>query len=539
MNKLESQMHGASDLSIRDGVYYFRKRIPDDLKASYNNKNEIKFSLKTKNKKQAEILATAERHRLLKEFAAKRRILAEMAAAASGTPRTYTLVKSVDPAFIEYVCSTRLRATLEDDDEYRPLFGPDWRELVAPAAQDREFFPHLKKALANGDTEWIRPVLEGHLRLMNIQLDCDPNDYRTLAYRFLQTLVKEYEIMFSRDEGNAVETDAVAPTKSLAKATLTLQNLLTSWRDATTRPAKTVEAFTRAMSRFQTFLRGKSPELVTRKDVIDYRDYLLTGSKNIDKLSLKAVKGQIDFLKAIFRRAVANEQISNNPFHDIPFDKPKIESKSRIPFDPDDLKKIFSTPIYTEREFSMKAGGREASYWLPLLALYTGARLEELGQLRIVDVKEFPGLGWYLDINPEAGSVKTQSSDRHVPLHSRLVSLGFIEHVKIMRQSGSAKVFPMLKADKFGVTTASWSKWFGRHLRALGITDKRKVFHSFRHGFKDMARAVRIPEEIQDAITGHSNGSVGRSYGNQRYPIQPLFEAIEKLHFPTVEMQAR
>lgn len=238
MSKLESQMHGASDLSIRDGVYYFRKRIPDDLKASYNNKNEIKFSLKTKNKKQAEILATAERHRLLKEFAAKRKILAEMAAASSGTPRTYTLVKSVDPAFVEYVCSTRLRATLEDDDEYRPLFGPDWRELVAPAEQDREFFPHLKKALANGDTEWIRPVLEGHLRLMNIRLDCDLNDYRTLAHRFLQTLVKEYEIMFSRDEGNAVETDAVAPTKSLAKTALTLQDLLTSWRDATTRPAK-------------------------------------------------------------------------------------------------------------------------------------------------------------------------------------------------------------------------------------------------------------------------------------------------------------
>ena len=539
MSKLESDMRGASDLSIRDGVYYFRKRIPDDLKESYGNKDEIKFSLKTKNKKQAEILAAAERHQLLKEFQAKRKIRVDIAAAVSGTPRTCTVVKSVDPAFIEYVCSTRLRATLEVDDEYRPLFGPDWRELVAPAERDRDFFPHLKKALANGDTEWIRPVLEAHLYLIGVQLDCPPSDYRTLAYRFLQTLVKEYEFMFARDEGNAVETDVVAPTQSLARASLTLQDLLISWRDATTRPPKTVEAFTRAVTRFTAFLRGKSPELVIRKDVIAYRDYLLAGSKEVDKLSVKATKGQIDFLKAIFRRAVANEQISNNPFHDIPFDKPKIESKPRIPFDPADLKKIFSTPVYSDGALNMRAGGGEASYWLPLLALYTGARLEELGQLRVIDVKEYAGLGWYIDINPQAGSVKTQSSDRHVPLHSKLVSLGFVTHVEKMRQSGSEKVFPSLKPDKHGVMTASWSKWFGRHLRALGITDRRKVFHSFRHGFKDMARAVGIPEEIQDAITGHANGSVGRSYGNQRYPIQPLFEAIEKIHFPTVDVSVR
>jgi hypothetical protein len=124
MGMQESKMHGASDLLNRGGVYYFRKRIPDDLKASYGGKNEIKFSLKTKNRKQAEILATGERFRLLKEFSVKRKLQAEMAAAANGK-REYTVVKSVDQAFIEYVCTIRLRATLETDDEFRPLFGPE------------------------------------------------------------------------------------------------------------------------------------------------------------------------------------------------------------------------------------------------------------------------------------------------------------------------------------------------------------------------------------------------------------------------------
>jgi hypothetical protein len=65
-----------------------------------------------------------------------------------------------------------------------------------------------------------------------------------------------------------------------------------------------------------------------------------------------------------------------------------------------------------------------------------------------------------------------------------------------------------------------------------GITDSRKVFHSFRHGFKDGARAV-MPEEHHDAITGHSNGSVGRSYG-QGVPLRVLAESMAKVSFEGV-----
>ena len=51
----------------------------------------------------------------------------------------------------------------------------------------------------------------------------------------------------------------------------------------------------------------------------------------------------------------------------------------------------------------------EAAYWLPLLALYTGARLEELGQLRKKDIKESNGI-WYINITDEAegASLKTR-----------------------------------------------------------------------------------------------------------------------------------
>jgi integrase len=64
------------------------------------------------------------------------------------------------------------------------------------------------------------------------------------------------------------------------------------------------------------------------------------------------------------------------------------------------------------------------------------------------------------------------------------------------------------------------------HLRS-----KRKVVHSLRHTFKDACRKARIPESVHDALTGHSNGSVGRGYGSGE-PLDVLAEAIGKIAYP-------
>ena len=51
--------------------------------------------------------------------------------------------------------------------------------------------------------------------------------------------------------------------------------------------------------------------------------------------------------------------------------------------------------------------------------------------------------------------------------------------------------------------------------RSLGIDNKKSVFHSFRHGFKDALRAAGVNEDVNDALTGHSGGNaVARGYGS-------------------------
>jgi integrase len=157
----------------------------------------------------------------------------------------------------------------------------------------------------------------------------------------------------------------------------------------------------------------------------------------------------------------------------------------RLPYDADDLKKLFSREAVEARKES------RANYWLPYLALFTGARLEELGQLRTADVREEERVP-YLAIEGGNGKrIKTRSSRRRIPLHADLGRLGFLHFVAVQREAGHDRLFPQLKATRLGSLTAAWSKWWGRHARVeCGVSDPRKTFHSFRHLWKDAARAV-------------------------------------------------
>jgi hypothetical protein len=62
------------------------------------------------------------------------------------------------------------------------------------------------------------------------------------------------------------------------------------------------------------------------------------------------------------------------------------------------------------------------------------------------------------------------------------------------------------------------------------------VFHSFRHTFKDLCRRTGIDEAVHDALTGHTAPHAGRRYGNELYPLEPLFEAIEQFEIQGLDL---
>lgn len=260
-----------------------------------------------------------------------------------------------------------------------------------------------------------------------------------------------------------------------------------------------------------------------RRDIVGFRDYLLGSGQS----SVTATR-KVGMLKTLFVTAINYELLEHNPADNIRAQtKPQV--KQRVAFSLSDLKAIFQqSRIYADR-YLPKGAGREATYWLPLLALFTGARIEELAQLLIKDIRYVDGLGHYINITDEGENqkLKTTSSRRRVPVHPVLIACGFTDYVAA--GSKQRQLFPNLKPNPRGKFGGYFSNFFSGYLRNdVGITDTRKVFHSFRHTFKDICRKVGIEEAVHDALTGHGSQSVGRKYGNEQYPLEPLFEAMER-----------
>ena len=153
------------------------------------------------------------------------------------------------------------------------------------------------------------------------------------------------------------------------------------------------------------------------------------------------------------------------------------------------------------------------------------------------------GSSWFLSITEdidEGGletAIKTDASERLVPIHAKLIELGFIEYVqKLVNQTG--RVFPLLSEDIYGNLAAKWGEWFSVYLhKSCGIVDKRMTFHSFRHTFKDYARDARIEEGIQRQIMGHEGGDVADSYGSG-YSLHVLVAAMATYRVPGLAIPA-
>jgi integrase len=309
----------------------------------------------------------------------------------------------------------------------------------------------------------------------------------------------------------------------------TLSVLFDRWRSERTPPPKTWQEWTTARKRFEQVLGGDVPvRLITKAHVRAYKESLLRTPKrhgNSAVLSPASVTKGLGAIRSVLAWAVGQGYLDANPADGIRHAGARsAEQRSRrLPYDADDLKRIFGQ----KREPG-------ADTWLPLLGLWTGARLEELGGLRVEDIKEEGSVPYIFIRASDGRRLKNRGSERRVPLHSELVRAGFLDYVTERRRKGDVLLFPELKADSHGTRTRMWGKRFARHVRLVcGVTDKRKAsFHSLRHSFVDAARAVMI-EEHRHAITGHSGGGVGRTYGTS-VPLSVLAESMAKVRYEGV-----
>ncbi|CAN7160435.1 site-specific integrase [Paraburkholderia hospita] len=219
------------------------------------------------------------------------------------------------------------------------------------------------------------------------------------------------------------------------------------------------------------------------------------------------------------------------------------------PFSDDDLRRLFESDDYRYGTF-VKA----SQFWIPLIGLYTGARITEIAQLHLSDIRDQDGI-WLVDINDDdlRKQLKSESATRTVPIHPVLVGIGLLRYHAEVTAEGYDRLFPDLtrtnKAkDSFG---ADPSEFFTGYRRKLGVTSKSeifdatnnkwigrgtKVFHSLRDTANSKLRHAGVTQERRERLVGHASRDVNnRHYRpadlNQMFPLAGLLEDIRKLDY--------
>jgi len=247
-------------------------------------------------------------------------------------------------------------------------------------------------------------------------------------------------------------------------------------------------------------------------------------------LKSQGIDNYLKNYRSMFDYAIANGYAIENPFKKMKAlgkkrkkSEEKADKTDRL-FTERELCEIFTTPVFTQK------ATRSYYFWVPLLCLYTGARLSEIAQLDVHDVIKKDGV-WCLDINERTSdkSLKTPASARLVPLHRDIIDLGFIRYVetiKAAQEDWSKAIYRTRKLwwDIFS-TNGKYANACSKNLDKIfdkvnipNFVEDRKgsKYHAFRHTLTKLLKEADVSESTYGRILGHDvAGTPGGMYGGK------------------------
>lgn len=191
--------------------------------------------------------------------------------------------------------------------------------------------------------------------------------------------------------------------------------------------------------------------------------------------------------------------------------KDKREQPQKRPFDRDELQRLFNPEL-------RKTCDEPHKFWIPLIALFSGARINEIAQLYVDDLYQSGDI-WVFKIIADKPDkkIKNRASERAVPVHQKLVELGFLDYVDDIKAHGFERLFPNLPPSEKNGYGDAVGDWFnGRYLRPAapgskalraGIADPEKSFHSFRYVVTNGLYGITRERLLVAEITGHDRGN--------------------------------
>lgn len=460
----------------RHGVYHFRARVPEAVREHFNGKAEIKRTLRTDSRREALKAARAYRVELDRLF-----------------DKLMDKAKKTKPVVLQQDYTTI----------FHPLTGLKLQEIDFPNDPDREQ-AEAEKVRAELRQD-VQTLLRDNPALITPKLADTPPPGPMLSH-----VIQEY--LNARDKLG----DWTPRTKIQTEATLRDFLEIMGEKPVTDISRQDISAF---VDKF-----GRLP--ANRNKKAQYKGKPIAkvlNMPNIEAINPTTVKNNLGRITALFKWLRVNQIISTNPTENITAILPKQARKknkieAREPFTANELKALFRSEEFARPKHPYQ-------YWVPLIALYSGARLEELCKLKLSDFDTASGVHYF-----RIDETKTEAGKRNIPVHCKLIELGLLEYIDDLRKARKERLFDELKPNKFGEYGPDAGKWFSRFKKRHGITSEKKVFHSFRHTVANFYKQTFDNSELRDALLGHEDKVAHGTYGT-RYTPEAQKPYVDKLEY--------
>ncbi|MBY3144870.1 site-specific integrase [Rhizobium laguerreae] len=252
---------------------------------------------------------------------------------------------------------------------------------------------------------------------------------------------------------------------------------------------------------------------------------------NLPRLSVPSINKYLQTYNDFFGYAHQHGHIKQNLFAAVAIkqNRQRLQAKTREGFTPEQVRTILDAIV----DGGLVHARKPHQKWGPLIGLYTGARLNEIAQIDLTDIKQEDGI-WYFDLNDEGDEkkLKTLSAKRRVPVHKDLIALGFSDYVETLRQRGVSKLFHDLSTSVEHGRGRAIGRWFNETLLpSLGIKTKLLVFHSLRHTVVTKLVNAQVDGPLIKALVGHSQQGVTYQSYFGGHTLHLLNEAVQKLDY--------
>lgn len=501
---------GIAMVSLRrtaTGLWAARKAVPVDVRDSYGKREEKKTW-------PANLSAGQAKAELAEWLVPIEERIATLRAIAAQTPLSLSKRQSRALAGEWYRAQV---ARFEDD----PGQADDWRSSRLEIEPDN---PEEREQGRIKPTPWLVEARDRLVQDKGLRLSAHSAD--SLLQELGELWISLCDLMERRAEGDygpdpLADTLPVldsAPSKILA---VSIMGLFEDYAKTGTATAKTISTWRKAIRSFVDHIGHDDAEKVTLADAHAWFDALQTSglSARTVRMTYRAA------LSRVFRVAYDRGRLTENPFHRLEVFGPKQVQTRRKDISDTEAHLILRAAL-EEQPQGLSSAHARARRWVPWICAYTGARVNEITQLRAMDIRQVDGI-WVFHITPDAGSVKTRKA-RSVPIHSHLIEQGV---TRLADLGDSTPLFYNVGTAKQGTGGHPLHEQMGSKLakwvRSLGVTEVEQPNHGWRHRFKTVARSVGMDPEARDALQGHAPKTEGQAYGE--WPLDALRAEVEKL----------